>query len=87
MMLRGVVSIGLMLAAAGLASPADAASPLHRVSCVMVRFYVAKYSMPAAEAWARGHGATEAEIETARGCLRGQSAARSIQAAAQLSPQ
>jgi hypothetical protein len=43
---------------------------LHRASCTVVRFYVAKYSAPAAEAWARSHGATEAEIEAARHCLK-----------------
>ena len=43
----------------------------HRASCSVVRFYVAKYSAEAAESWARSHGATEAEIETARHCLQG----------------
>jgi hypothetical protein len=42
---------------------------LHRVSCSVVRYYVAKYSAPAAEQWARSKGASEAEIETARRCL------------------
>jgi hypothetical protein len=42
---------------------------LHRASCSVVRYYVAKYSAPAAEAWARSKGATEAEIEAARRCL------------------
>jgi len=36
-----------------------------------VRFYVVKYSVGAAEAWARSKGATEAEIESARKCLGG----------------
>jgi hypothetical protein len=36
----------------------------------LVRFYVAKYSASAAESWARGHGATDAEIEAARHCLK-----------------
>lgn len=40
-----------------------------RASCTVVRYYVAKYSAAAAETWARSHGATEAEIETARRCL------------------
>jgi hypothetical protein len=44
---------------------------LHRVSCVVVRYYVAKYSEAAAESWARSRGATDAEIETARHCLSG----------------
>jgi hypothetical protein len=39
------------------------------VSCAVVRFYVAKYSEAAAETWARGHGASNAEIESARRCL------------------
>jgi len=42
---------------------------LHRISCSAVRFYVAKYSAPAAEQWARSRGATDAEIEAARRCL------------------
>ena len=42
---------------------------VHRVSCTVVRFYVAKYSASAAEMWARSHGATDSEIETARRCL------------------
>ena len=41
----------------------------HRASCSVVRYYVAKYSAPAAEAWARSKGATEAEIEVARHCI------------------
>jgi len=39
------------------------------VSCAVVRFYVARYSEAAAETWARSHGASDAEIETARRCL------------------
>jgi hypothetical protein len=34
-----------------------------------VRYYVAKYSEAAAEAWARSKGASEAEIDGARRCL------------------
>jgi hypothetical protein len=37
----------------------------------MVRYYVAKYSAAAAETWARSKGATEAEIEWGRRCLKG----------------
>ena len=57
----------------GLASQAEAGERsglVHRASCAVVRFYVAKFSAYAAEAWARGHGATEAEIEAAKRCLR-----------------
>jgi hypothetical protein len=56
-----------------LASQAEAAERsglVHRASCAVVRFYVAKFSAYAAEAWARNHGATEAEIEAARRCLK-----------------
>jgi hypothetical protein len=45
-----------------------------RASCTVVRYYVAKYTVSAAEAWARSKGATEAEIETARRCLKVQTA-------------
>ena len=57
----------------GLAPQVEAAEQsglVHRASCSVVRFYVAKFSAYAAEAWARSHGATEAEIEFARRCLR-----------------
>jgi hypothetical protein len=43
---------------------------LARASCTVVRYYVAKYTAASAEAWARSKGATEAEIETARHCLK-----------------
>jgi hypothetical protein len=42
---------------------------VHRVSCSVVRYYVAKYSASAAEMWARSHGATDGQIEAARRCL------------------
>jgi hypothetical protein len=45
-----------------------------RASCTVVRYYVAKYTAVAAESWARSKGATEAEIETARHCLKVQTA-------------
>lgn len=57
----------------GLASPAAAAERsglVHRASCSVVRYYVAKYTAPAAEAWARSKGATDAEIEAARHCIK-----------------
>jgi hypothetical protein len=53
----------------GMASQAEAGE-FHRVSCAIVRIYVAKYSAPAAESWARSKGATDAEIEAARHCLK-----------------
>ena len=42
---------------------------VQRVSCSVVRYYVAKYSASTAEMWARSHGATEADIAAARRCL------------------
>jgi hypothetical protein len=51
------------------ASQVATAADTHRFSCTLVRLYVAKYTLPAAETWARSHGATDVEIETARHCL------------------
>jgi hypothetical protein len=45
-----------------------------RASCTAVRYYVAKYTVVVAEAWARNQGVTEAEIEKARQCLKVQTA-------------
>ena len=45
------------------------AGAFQRMSCSVVRFYVAKYSASAAESYARSHGATDAQIEAARRCL------------------
>jgi hypothetical protein len=43
----------------GLSSQASASEGiLHRASCSVVRYYVAKYSASMAEAWARSKGAT-----------------------------
>ena len=46
------------------------AGAMQRMSCSVVRFYVAKYSASAAESYARSHGATDAQIEAARRCLK-----------------
>jgi hypothetical protein len=59
---------------------ASAEGILHRASCSVVRYYVAKYSAEMAEAYARSKGATEAEIAAARRCLDGsQSRVRTAQ--------
>ncbi len=52
-----------------MASAGEASRVTRRASCAVVRYYVARYSAPAAEAWARSKGATEAEIQTARRCI------------------
>ena len=68
MVIRGIVALAALIAAG---SPAIAGEKpvLQRISCAVVRFYVAKYSEAAAETWARDHGATDAEIAAARRCL------------------
>jgi hypothetical protein len=69
MMTRAIAAFATLIA---LSQTATAGVPLFgHVSCAVVRFYVAKYSEAAAEKWARGHGAGDAEIETARRCLHG----------------
>jgi hypothetical protein len=87
MLIRGTFALGLLLASIDGASAASQSNPFRHVSCVVVRLYVAKYSEPAAEAWARSHGATEAEIDRAKACLGGQPPAQPIQAAAQTTMQ
>jgi hypothetical protein len=72
-MLRAMGAAALTLAlSSSVTSNASAAGQpgfVHRMSCTLVRYYVSKYSESAAEMWARGHGATEAQIEAARRCL------------------
>ena len=53
----------------------EARGAIRRTSCILVRYYVAKYTAAAAEAWARSKGATDAEIQTARGCIKPQQTA------------
>jgi hypothetical protein len=70
MLSRGICLVVMSL---GLAPQAIAGEPIyHRASCTVVRFYVAKFTAAAAETWARSHGATEADIEIARRCLKDQ---------------
>jgi hypothetical protein len=69
MMRRAFLAI---LALIALSQTATAGVPLFgHVSCAVVRFYVAKYSEATAVNWARGHGASNADIEAARRCLHG----------------
>jgi hypothetical protein len=70
MRLRGFFVLVVLLASASNACAAEQ-GVLRRMSCSAVRYYVAKYSAAAAEMWARSKGATEAEIESARRCLKG----------------
>ncbi len=70
MLLKAMVASAALLAFGADASAGQGSGLLHKVSCGVVRYYVGKYSVTAAEAWARAHGATEAEIEAARHCLK-----------------
>jgi hypothetical protein len=63
-----------LAACLGLVSPDARGGELRRMSCTLVRFYVAKYSAPAAEQYARSKGATDAEIELARHCIKPETA-------------
>ena len=67
MLIKSIAAVALIISASHGAAASD--KPLHRFSCTLVRLYVAKYTLPAAETWARSHGATDVEIETARHCL------------------
>jgi hypothetical protein len=64
----------ILAACLGLVSPDARGGELRRMSCTLVRFYVAKYSAPAAEQYARSKGATDAEIELARHCIKPETA-------------
>ena len=70
MLIKGItVSAALVVLAPG-AMAGEQSGLLRKASCTLVRYYVAKYSADAAEAWARAHGASDAEIATARHCLK-----------------
>ena len=67
--LRWLFVVALVFGFSSEAFAGEAGGLLHRASCSVVRYYVAKYSASAAEAWARSKGATEGEIEAARRCI------------------
>jgi len=71
MLTRGVAASVALLALTPGALAGPRSGFLHRVSCSVIRYYVGKYSAPTAEMWARSHGATDADIEAARLCLKG----------------
>ena len=68
-------SVGAMMLAST-ASAGEASGHVRRASCTVVRYYVAKYSAPVAEAYARSKGATDADIQTARRCITPQQTAQ-----------
>jgi hypothetical protein len=69
MFTRVLGAAALSLALSSVNSPAHSGA-MQRISCSMVRFYVARYSAAAAESYARSHGATDAQIDAARRCLK-----------------
>jgi hypothetical protein len=64
----GFISADVVISAST-AGAGEASRAVRRASCAVVRYYVARYTAPAAEAWARSKGATEAEIQSARRCI------------------
>ena len=69
--LRGDFTISVSAAAAA----SEGRGGIRRASCTLVRYYVARYAAATAQAWARSKGATDAEIRTARGCIKPQQTA------------
>jgi len=70
-MWRSILAIALLT---GVSSPSMADERIRptnfaKPSCAVIRYYVARYSAAAAEAWARNAGATEPQLESARQCL------------------
>jgi hypothetical protein len=78
--LRWICILVVLLGTSSFAYAGERSGMLRRVSCSMVRLYVAKYSAPAAEQWARSKGATDAEIDAARRCLSGAETVRAARA-------
>jgi hypothetical protein len=77
MIIRAVATAALLL----LPLSSEASAIRHhrigeRLSCTDVRYYVAKYTAPVAEMYARSRGATDAQLERARRCLGWNEAAR-----------
>jgi hypothetical protein len=71
MLLRPIFLATLLFVHTPVSSASEQGSGyMRRVSCTVVRYYVAKYSEAVAETWARSHGATDADIEAARNCLK-----------------
>jgi hypothetical protein len=73
MLMRAIAAVTLMLSMGSGANAGARHGVTHRMSCSEVRYYVAKYSAATAEMYARSHGATEAQIDAARRCLKDQS--------------
>jgi len=70
MFMRLIAAATLLLSIGSGANAGARHGVTHRMSCSEVRYYVAKYSAATAEMYARSHGATEAQIDAARRCLK-----------------
>ena len=70
MLIRVIVAAALMLSIGSGVQAAGQHGVRQRMSCSEVRYYVAKYSAATAEMYARSQGATEAQINAARRCLK-----------------
>lgn len=81
MFIRGIAAATALLALAPDATAGEQSGLFRRVSCSVVRYYVAKYSASAAESWARSHGATDADIQAAVRCLKEAPTAQPLQTA------
>jgi hypothetical protein len=74
MLTRVIAAATLMLSVSSGAHAGGRHGVTQRMSCSEVRYYVAKYSAASAEMYARSQGATEAQINAARRCLKDQPA-------------
>jgi len=68
--MRAMIILVLILALSPEVMAGEHTSVLRRMSCTVVRYYVALYSASAAEQYARSRGATDAEIDAARRCIQ-----------------
>ena len=71
-MLRSILAMAFVtgVSAQCLADEQTRPAPFAKPSCIVIRYYVAKYSAVVAEDFARHAGATEAQIESGRQCLK-----------------
>ena len=74
MFMRAMAAATLILSFVSGAQASSQHGVRQRISCAEVRCYVAKYSAATAELYARSRGATEAQINAARRCLKDQAA-------------
>jgi hypothetical protein len=70
MVARLICLLVVLLGLSSNAMAAERAGIMHRMSCVAVRYYIALYSATAAEQYARSKGATDADINAARRCVK-----------------